>query len=53
MRIQQDEWREEYTRKQQEQNKEYLKRVNEELVKEKNQAIAAIIEKLGDETYDT
>ena len=30
-----------------------MKRVNEDLVKEKNQAIAAVIEKLGDETYET
>lgn len=53
LKIEQEQWKEEYTRKQQEQNKEYLKRVNEELTKEKNTAIAGIIEKLGDETYST
>jgi hypothetical protein len=32
---------------------EFQKRLREEAVKERNREIAAIIEKLGDETHDT
>lgn len=53
MKLEQEEWREELLRKQQEKNKDYLRKLNEDLVKEKNQAISAVIEKLGDDNIDT
>ena len=40
-------------KKTQEDNGEHLKKVREEMVRERNREIEAIINKLGDETHDT
>ena len=44
---------EQYQRKQDEQKEEYQKRLREEMIRERNREIEAIINKLGDETHDT
>ena len=36
-----------------EENKEKIKKIREDMVKERNREIEAIINKLGDETHDT
>jgi len=36
-----------------EQKQEYQKKIRDEMVKERNKEIEAIINKLGDETHDT
>lgn len=36
-----------------EQKQEYQKKIREEMVRERNKEIEAIINKLGDETHDT
>lgn len=53
MRIENDEWKGEYLRKQAEQIHDFQRRLRDESVKERNKEIAAIIERLGDETHDT
>lgn len=40
-------------KKNSEDNQEYVKKVREEMVRERNREIEAIINKLGDETHDT
>ena len=40
-------------RRMEEQKQEYQKKCREEMVKERNKEIEAIINKLGDETHDT
>ena len=40
-------------KKNQEENAELLKKMKEEMVRERNREIEAIINKLGDETHDT
>ena len=44
---------EQYQRKMDEQKEEYQKRLREEMIRERNREIEAIINKLGDETHDT
>jgi len=53
MKIEQDEWKESMQKKIQEENFEKIKKMKEEMVRERNREIEAIINKLGDETYDT
>lgn len=53
MRIEQEQWKAEIQRKQQESMQEWQRRLKEEAVKERNKEIAAIIEKLGEETCGT
>ncbi len=53
MRIEQEEWRESMVRKLQDEQKEHEKKMREQMVKERNREIEAIINKLGDETLDT
>ena len=40
-------------KKNQEDNSDYIKKVRDEMVRERNREIEAIINKLGDETHDT
>jgi len=44
---------EQYQRKLDEQKEEFQKRLREEMIRERNREIEAIINKLGDETHDT
>lgn len=44
---------EQYQRKMDEQKEEFQKRLREEMIRERNREIEAIINKLGDETHDT
>jgi len=44
---------EQYQRRADEQKEEYQKRLREEMIRERNREIEAIINKLGDETHDT
>lgn len=53
LKIEQEEWKNEFQRKQKEQMTEFTRRLKEEAVKERNREISAIIERLGDETHDT
>lgn len=52
LKIEADEWKAEALRKQREAMSEFQKKLREEAVKERNREIAAIIERLGDETHD-
>ena len=53
LKIEQEEWKNEFQRKQKEQMADFTRRLKEEAVKERNREISAIIERLGDETHDT
>ena len=53
LKIEQDEWKDDILKKQQDQNSDYMKKVRDDLVRERNREIEAIINKLGDETHDT
>jgi hypothetical protein len=53
LRIEQDEWKADFMRKQKDQMQDYQKKLREEAIKERNREITAIIERLGDETHDT
>ena len=51
--IEQDELRAEILKKSQDQNIEAQRKMKEEMIRERNREIEAIIEKLGDETHST
>lgn len=51
--IAKEQWLESYQMKIDEQKRDYQKKVREEMVRERNREIEAIINKLGDETHDT
>jgi len=51
--IEQEEWKSEILKKAQDSSIESQRRVKEEMVRERNREIEAIIEKLGDETHST
>lgn len=51
--IAKEEWLESYKVKVNEQRADFQKKIREEMVKERNREIEAIINKLGDETHDT
>lgn len=53
LKIETDEWKTEFLRKQGENMQEFQRRLREDAVKDRNKEIAAIIERLGDETHDT
>lgn len=44
---------EQYQRKMDDQKEEFQRRLREEMIRERNREIEAIINKLGDETHDT
>jgi len=52
-RIEQEEWKEAMLKKMAEDNAELVKKIREDMVRERNREIEAIINKLGDETHDT
>lgn len=51
--IEKDEWISQSNKRMEEQKQEYQKKIRDEMVKERNKEIEAIINKLGDETHDT
>lgn len=51
--IEQDELKSEMLKRAQDQHIEVQRKMREEMVRERNKEIAAIIEKLGDETHNT
>ena len=53
LKIETEEWKAEFLKRQADNMHEFQKRLREEAVKERNKEIAAIIERLGDETHDT
>jgi hypothetical protein len=53
IKIESEEWKAEFLRRQAENMQEVQRRLREESVRERNKEIAAIIERLGEETHDT
>lgn len=53
LRIENEEWKQEFLRKQQEQMQQFQSRLKDEAVRDRNKEIQAIIERLGDETHNT
>ena len=52
-KIAREQWMEQYQSKIDEQKQEHKKKLREEMVRDRNREIEAIINKLGDETHDT